>query len=521
MLLESTQLSNKRWDRWARLLTLLVAAFLIAVAAAVYYSRRCGQEIRVQAFRPSSSGDMSGNKIYRRNTIDSPDHQQMTLDPTGKYLQNYKTGKPVFITGDAAWSVQVQLSDEDIQLYLADRASRGFNAILVDLVDNYYCDRPPHDFYGNVPFNGPDFTNENPVYWARVDQTLSWAAAKGITIIADPAFVGYGCTGGYCQSYRNSSIEVVRKYGEFLGKRYESLSNIIWIVGGDADPADNDVQSKLNALASGIRSADTVHLITTENYRGASSIDVWSEAGWLDLNALYSEPQDIPAKANNDYLTSAKPAFMFEDWYEGEHGVTGTSSRREGYWAVLSGCTLGRIFGNYAIWGFGWPVNTTDPWKKQLDSEGSVGQAWLGKLFRSREHWMLVPDINHTVMTGGYSHRFTPARVKKLLKDLLCRRLFRAEDTLSVAARTSDGQTVIVYVPNGDATTISVDLSKIVDPQFRAKAWWFNPRDGSTKLVGTYSTTSTINFISPDAKDWVLVIDSLAANLSAPATADL
>jgi len=476
---------------------LAVVTLFATVLSAVHFRRQSTKATqRFQFPVPDKMAMDSGTAGIR---VEGAKGQLMTLDPTRRFLLNSVTMKPVFITGEDAWSLQVQLSDSDIQFYLADRASRGFNAIWVGLVDNTYSNNPPHDFYGSVPFNGPDFINENPAYWSRVDQTLSWAAANGITVFADPAFVGSGCNGGYCQSYYNSSTDVLTAYGQFLGNRYKGFPNIIWLIGGDADPANSNVQSKLYALASGIRSADFVHLITTENYRGSSSQDVWSGAFWLDLDALYLQPSDIPRKASADFLLRRYPVFMMEDWYEGEHAMTELGVRQEGYWAVLSGGTLGRIFGNYAIWGFSWLGATSDPWKNQLGAAGSVGQEWLGKLFRSREHWKLAPDVNHRVLTAGYG----------------------SGSTLSVAARTSDGQTIIAYVPTGNAATVTIDMSRIKDPGSRGKCWWFNPRDGSSRLIGTFAATGKREFSPPDGEDWILVVDSLTTNLAAPGSSDL
>ena len=358
--------------------------------------------VRFQVLPPEKTAESTATP---KHPIISARDQLMTLDATGKFLIDSNTGKPVFIQGDAAWSLQAQLSDFDIEFYLSDRALREFNTIWAGLADNFYSDHPPRDFYGNVLFDGADFTNESPAYWRRVDQTMSWATARGITVLASPALVGYGCCGGYCESYRKSSADVLRAYGEFLGNRYKGFPNIIWLIGGDADPADKDVQSKLDALATGIRSADPVHLITAKSYRGSSSADVWARAPWLDLNGLYLLPVDIPAGANAAYRADVYPVFLVEDWYEGEHSITETEVRREGYWAVLSGCTLGRMFGNYAIWNFSWHQATKDPWKGQLSAAGSRSQELLGRLFRSREHWRLVPDIDHSVMTQGYDSR--------------------------------------------------------------------------------------------------------------------
>src|SRR5262249_16626015 len=161
---------------------------------------------------------------------------------------------------------------------------------------------------------------------------------------------------------------------------------------------------------------------------------------------------------------------------EGEHSMTEFEVRQEGYWAVLSGSTLGRFFGNFAIWNFSWPGATRSPWKKQLGKAGSLGQEWLGKRFRSRGDSLLVLDINHQVMTNGYG----------------------SGSTLSVAARTSDGQSIIAYISNGKSTTVTIDMTQITDGTSKAKCWWFNPANGVSKLIGIRSTLGSSTFTAPN-----------------------
>ena len=153
---------------------------------------------------------------------------------------------------------------------------------------------------------------------------------------------------------------------------------------------------------------------------------------------------------------------------------------------------MGRISGNNATWTFGSPKwnSMGQRWQTQLGSAGSVAQANLGALFRSREHWKLVPDINNTVMIAGRE----------------------SGNTLAVAARTNDGQSLIAYIPT--RRTMTIDLSKISDSF--ATAWWFDPRTASSRLIGKYPTTASRDFTTPDQTDWVLVIDAASANLPPP-----
>jgi hypothetical protein len=88
-----------------------------------------------------------------------------------------------------------------------------------------------------------------------------------------------------------------------------------------------------------------------------------------------------------------------------------------------------------------------------------------------------------------------------------------------VAARTSDGQTIIAYIPNGNATTVTINMSQITSATSTTNCWWYNPSTGSTALIGTYPNSGTMNFTPPDSNDWVLVIDDAGASLGAPGTA--
>jgi len=124
-------------------------------------------------------------------------------------------------------------------------------------------------------------------------------------------------------------------------------------------------------------------------------------------------------------------------------------------------------------------------------------------------------------MTAGYDSRPSPDLAKERLRSIVYQLPFRTGSNLAVAARSSDGQTIIAYVPNGNAAAITVDMSKIRDVGSQAKCWWFNPRDGSNMLIGNFVANGAHEFTPPDAEDWVLVIDSAAANLPAPGSTDI
>jgi hypothetical protein len=78
-------------------------------------------------------------------------------------------------------------------------------------------------------------------------------------------------------------------------------------------------------------------------------------------------------------------------------------------------------------------------------------------------------------------------------------------------AREASGETIMVWCPN--TSVVTVDMTQIEGTQ--AKAWWWNPDDNSSVLIGTYATTGTRNF-TPGSARKVLVLDNAASGLAAP-----
>jgi hypothetical protein len=431
-------------------------------------------------------------------------NQLVTISSDGKHLVNSITGQPVFLTGDSPQLLSIMLSNADVNTYLQDRAARGFNAIWVISTDQLDQTNPPKDFFGNVPFDGAWFTSPDPAYWAHQDSVIQAAQALGITVFLMPSFVGNNDGNVYdTPAYRASSVATIQGYGTFIGDRYKGFNNIVYVLGGDYNPTDATIKPKLEALAAAIAAADPNHLITIEGCQNcgaplsttpytSSTIPPWLGTNWTDTTQANAVASCQAAFSSNPFL----PPFEGEDWYELEHGITGFQARQEGYWEVLSGCYVGRLFGNGPIWSFNAPHagDTSPSWQSELSSPGSLGEQFMGQLMRSREHWLMVPDKSHTVLTAG----------------------FGSGSTLSVAARSSDGQTVIAYFSDGNATAKTISMSSIVSSSSTAIAWWYAPLTGAATLIGTFPNSGSQSFTAPDGNDWVLVVDDAAANLGAP-----
>jgi len=162
---------------------------------------------------------------------------------------------PFFFNGDTPWSLIGQVSKEDAELYLRDCADKGINSLIVTLVEGYYADNAPRNFYGTQPFTTPNkFDTPNELYFEHADWVIRKAGELGILMIIAPAYLGC-CNDGWLNVIQNeNSISEVRAYGEWIGNRYRDFDNIMYVWGNDLNPgAVQVVGADVQGLAPQLR----------------------------------------------------------------------------------------------------------------------------------------------------------------------------------------------------------------------------------------------------------------------------
>jgi hypothetical protein len=416
--------------------------------------------------------------------------------PNGRYLVDQKN-VPFLIVGDSPQAIMVNISEADADSYFANRASYGFNAVWINLLNNEYCQGRPDSstIDGILPWTtAEDLSTPNEAYFAHCDRVLRLAEKYGLVVFLNPAE-----TGGFLRVMLNNGVTNCRDYGRYLGNRYKSFDNIVWMSGSDfqewQDPANDAV---VTALALGIRETDTRHIHTVQlNYSRSGSLDDSRWAPIISLNASYTY---LPTYAQvlKDYnRLPFLPVFMVEADYEFENGADTQRLRRQEYWTNLSGAT-GQFFGNGYIWPF------KSGWKEYLDTPGAIQMAYVKALFAPRAWYSLVPDQDHTVVTLGYG-TFMEGTGYDVHTGI------SASDYVT-AARTPDGTLVIAYVPT--SRTITVDMTQLSAP---AMARWYDPASGkfqqvsASKLPNTGPcdfTTPGDNAEGPGNTDWILVLET-------------
>ncbi len=428
-------------------------------------------------------------------------------------------GKPFFWLGDTAWELFHRLNREEADRYLEDRARKGFTVIqavalaeLNGLNDpNPYGHRPLLD---NDPARPDVQTGDD--YWDHVDYIVTKANALGLYLGFLPTWGDkwnkkWGA-GPEIFTPNNAAV-----YGEWLGNRYRDRG-IIWILGGDR-PIENDTQRDIvSALAQGLRKGDGGrHLITFHPTGGSGSSQYFQDSEWLDFNmrqnghnANFNEGYQ---NTRADYDRSPlKPVLDGEPLYE-DHPVSFNADkfghsisadvRRPLYWDLFTGA-FGHTYGHHSLWQM-WspgrnPINNPlMPWYLAIDQPGAGQMQHARHLLESRplldripDDSIIVTDRVPTSVPGAGRYRF-------------------------VATRDTAGSYAMVYAPVGRA--FKVRMSAIQAPE--AKTWWFNPRNGSAREIGTFPTAGEHEFTPPDPgelTDWVLVLDDAAKGYPAPGT---
>src|SRR5215470_6206502 len=117
---------------------------------------------------------------------------RLKLSSNRRHLVDQK-GVPFLIVGDSPWSLIAQLDERDIEWYLRDRQNKGFDSIIVNLIEHKFCTNPPRTRIGLVPFiKAGDFSTPNEAYFEFAHNVVQKAGEYGMVVWLAPAYLGYG-----------------------------------------------------------------------------------------------------------------------------------------------------------------------------------------------------------------------------------------------------------------------------------------------------------------------------------------
>jgi hypothetical protein len=462
-----------------------------------------------------SSGYIMGQgNLWQGNSVDLS-HGRLKVSENKRFLV-FADGTPFFYLGDTGWELFHRLNKEETEKYLENRRAKGFTVIqAVALAELDGLNTPNAE--GNKPLIDNDPSKPSEAYFAHVDWVIKKAAEKGIYIGLLPTW-GDKWNRKWGAGPQVFNPENAKAYGKFLGQRYKTYPNIIWILGGDR-PIELEIHRQvIVAMAEGLREGDGgVHLISFHPTGGMGSSQYLHNETWLDFNMRQNGHSlsfnERYSMTGDDYrMEPPKPVIDAEPIYE-DHPInfnpdanghsTAADVRRPLYWDLFSGA-FGHTYGHHSVWQM-WipsldPINRPlMPWYEAIDQPGA-GQMIYGRLLmesrpfltRIPDNSIIVPDKIISAVPGNGSYRY-------------------------VATRDQDGSYAMIYVPVGRKFTVRMDAIKGKE----VLAWWFNPRNGEAKEIGKYSNIGTQTFNTPtpgENLDWILVLDDASKKYPAPGT---
>ena len=441
-------------------------------------------------------------------------HGHLTVSPDGHSLMN-ENGQPFFWLGDTGWELFHRLTKEEITTYIDNRYKKGFNVIqAVALAEFSGLTKPTR--YGDLPLTDLDPTKPNAKYFELIDWTARQLLDKNMFLGLLPTWgdkvTKYWGEGPVVFNEKNAY-----SYGLYLGKRYASYPNIIWILGGDRQAKDDtaDWRPVWRAMAKGIKDGTTSKAIITYHISGgehSTSYDLHNES-WLDINMMQSSHgsgHDVPVWlwiARDFGLRPVKPTLDAEPNYE-DHPVNPWPKwdsangyfndydvRKQCYRSVFAGA-CGVTYGHHAVWQF-WSareekINHADRyWTEAIDRPGAFQVGYLKNLMESRPFLGRVPDQSLILAGQGEKGEY------------------------ATAFRDAKGTYIMVYLPVGKQ--VEIGTSSIKGKELIVS--WYNPKTGKVDQTSMVSNSAKITVASPlmgTGNDWVLVIDDAALNYGKP-----
>lgn len=418
-----------------------------------------------------------------------------------------ETGEPFFWLGDTGWLLFSRLNKQEAEHYLEVRRSQGFNVIQVMAIHNL----PTENVFGNAPFLNNDPSQPLLVddekregYWEHIDDIIEIAAAKGLYVAIVPVW-------GSVVKAGKVNKEQAKAYGEFLGKRYGSLNNIIWLNGGDVE-GDRKMEV-WDALGESIKAEAPDQLMTFHPFGRTQSSTWFHDRDWLDFNMFQSghrrygqtdkngKDGDHFGESNWRYVVSdyaldpIKPTIDGEPSYELiPHGLHDPSEpwwqpddvRRYAYWAVFAGA-FGHTYGHSSVMQMHnskYPLGDYGAkkyWDEAIFDLGGIQMQYLKSLICNYPFFERIPDQSVVIDPGEGYQRVLVTRGKTYL---------------------------LAYTYTGRSFSLKLG---IIEGE-HVKAIWYDPKTGKRSESELILNQGAAKFNPPgevgEGKDWVLILES-------------
>lgn len=433
----------------------------------------------------------------------------LSVSANKRYLTN--GDRPFFWLGDTAWSIFDSLDEDQMFVYLKNRADKGFTVIKCTLV-SFFAFLPGirRRQKTGLSLEGGDILTaisaEYEPYWKYVDKVLKTAEDLGLYLAMLPVW-GAVVRDGYL------NLGNLDQYADFLIRRYGASPNIIWILGGDIrGDANFEVWDAFGKL---LKKGCPDKLIGYHPFGRTSSSYWFNQCEWLDINIFQSGHRRYDQKNLFSWDEAAKnePWHGEDNWRYVEHDLSlepcrpvldGEPSyeqipqglhdaseprwqdhdvRRYGYWSLMAGA-CGHTYGHNAVFQF---------FGAKFSPPGcAVAETWDIAIHHPGASQMkIMKEI--MVDIGWYSCAPLDVIIDKGLK-------------YGYIPAFGNEKYILAYDYTGRFFTVAAENFK------RADAYWIDPVSGVRSYFGCFDLSEGMNFFPPrkatGQNDWLLLMEN-------------
>lgn len=396
--------------------------------------------------------------------------------------------KPFFWLGGTTWELIHRLKKEEIDTYLNDRAKKGFTVIQTVVLAELDGLNTPNA-YGNKPLLNNDPTKINEAYFEVVDYVLDKANELGLYVGLLPTWGDkFNKRWGVGPEIFNETN--AEKFGEILAKRYLEYNNLIWILGGDRIPENENHYAIIRAMAKGIGKIDNCHLISYHPSGAKKATDFFNDS-WLNIDMYQSghgrNIQEYFYVVESKKSKTKRPIINGEARYENimdrfwqnkpNDWLDDADVRVSAYWTMIAGAA-------------GYTYGCNDIWQMYDSSRAPI--------LKARTDWDVALNLPGSSQMQYMKDIFEVLPWQKMIyTESLILNDNPQNESYILAAIDENKEVITAYTPTGKS--IEIDVTKMNSE--KAKAFWFNPRSGKIVEIGDIETKTSHSF-KPWADGW-------------------
>lgn len=415
-------------------------------------------------------------------------HGPLRVAAGGTHFE-HADGEPFFWLADTAWNGVIRGDDANWARYLDARVRQQFTVIQF-VVPHWRGDK--RDERGR-----PACTEEHPIridpaYFQDKDRRIAMINERGL--IAAPVVLWSLVEDDL--GYKLPEEDAIR-LARYIVARYGAYQ-VAWLLGGDGNYPKMGVE-RWQRIGRAVFADKHDRPVTLHPCGENWPNEAFRDEPWLDFLGYQSGHGDSdqslkwltagPVVEHRD-AAPPKPVINLEPNYEGAYGYQSETQfddyevRRAAYWSCLLSPTAGVTYGHDRIWTWnletgpceghgGWGHDSIEPWYTALETLGIASMTLLRAFFEQLDWPALRPAPQLLLDQPG------EADPKRFI----------------AAARSTDGDTIVAYLPVGG--TVKVDAAGY-------RGQWFDPRAGTWTAATSLTAPDTPD--TPDLRDWLLVL---------------